>query len=304
MASLFLFEAAIMSPATRKSSAATGYLLDKIHWHICRTAFWTLLATLLSWFVWSWLVASTMTGEELMECLQNGDWWTVLATTQFGHIWLFRLLINLIIGIILWRLDRRFGRRNALQKTLTGLSLMELVSLAGVGHASAGLSPFGPVQLLGDALHLLASAFWPGALVPLAAFLLLLLKTNGPEFIGLAIAVVRRFSASSLMAVAGIALTGLVNSFFMVGSVQALLTTSYGQILISKLLLFSGMIGFGTWNLFWLKPKIAIDLSTVDFVGQTNALRLLLRNVLLEIGLGTLVILIVGLLGITTPPLR
>jgi putative copper export protein len=50
--------------------------------------------------------------------------------------------------------------------------------------------------------------------------------------------VVRRFSASSLIAVAAMALTGLSNSVFMVGSVQGLLTTDYGRLLISKIVLF------------------------------------------------------------------
>ena len=138
--------------------------------------------------------------------------------------------------------------------------------------------------------------------MPLAAFLFLLLKSSQVEVIGLAGPVVRRFSASSLIAVSGMALTGLLNSIFMVGSFRALLTSAYGQILVSKLILFFAMIGFGAWNLFLLKPRIAVELPTVN--AQKSAVHLLLRNVLCEIGLGTLVILIVGLLGITPPPMR
>jgi putative copper export protein len=89
----------------------------------------------------------------------------------------------------------------------------------------------------------------------------------------------------------------------MVGSFRALLTSTYGQVLVCKLILFAAMIGFGAWNLFLLKPRIAIDIPTVNIPEQKSAVRLLLRNVLWEIGLGTLVILIVGLLGIT-PRLR
>jgi copper resistance protein D len=63
----------------------------------------------------------------------------------------------------------------AIYRQLPGvLSVIELVSLAWVGHAAAGPGEFGVVHLLGDALHLLTSAFWPGVLAPLAAFLLLL----------------------------------------------------------------------------------------------------------------------------------
>ena len=302
-ASLLLFEAAILVPVASKPSAGTGHLLDRIHRLTWRTALWTLPVALITWFGWSWLVASTMTGDHLIECLQSGDWLTVLTGTQFGHIWLFRLIVSLVFGIILWIPARPSGRRSFSQTTLAGLSVIELVSLAWVGHAAASPSPFGIVHLLGDALHLLTSAFWPGALVPLAAFLFLLLKSSQFEAIRLAAPVVRRFSASSLIAVAVMASTGLLNAIFMVGSLRALLTSSYGQMLVSKLILFFAMIGFGAWNLFLLKPRIAVELPPVN-LAQKSAVHLLLRNVLCEIGLGTLVILIVGLLGITPPPMR
>jgi putative copper resistance protein D len=186
LAGLFLFEAVIVVPAARKRSANIGHLLGSIHQLTCRTALWTLLVALLSWFGWSWLVASTMTGDDLIECLQSGDWLTVLAGAQFGHIWLFRVIVSLVFGIILWVTARTSGRRSFLQTTLVGLSVIELVSLAWAGHATASPGPFGIVHLLGDALHLLTSAIWPGALMPLAACLFLLLKSSQVEAIGLA----------------------------------------------------------------------------------------------------------------------
>ena len=90
----------------------------------------------------------------------------------------------------------------------------------------------------------------------------------------------------------------------MVGSFQALLTSAYGHLLVSKLILFFAMVGFGAWNLFLLKPRLAVDLTTVNVVQKKRVVRFLLRNVLWEVGLGTVVILIVGLLGITSPPMR
>ena len=303
LASLFLFMAAIVLPATRKSSAAMGDLLDTMQLLTCRTALWTLLVALMSWFGWSWLVASTMTGDDLIETLQSGDWLTVLTGTQFGRIWLFRVIVSMVFGIILLVSRRPPFRRSFLQTTLVGLSATDLVSLAWAGHAAASPGPFRFVHLLGDALHLLTSAFWPGGLVPLAAFLFLLLKSSQVEAVGLAALAVRRFSANSLMAAASMAFTGFSNSIFMVGSFQALLTSAYGQILVSKLILFFAMIAFGAWNLLLLKPRIAAELLTVN-LAQKSAVHFLLRNVLWEIGLGTLVVLIVGLLGITQPPMR
>ena len=303
LASLLLFEAVIVRPAAGKPSAGIGQLLDRIQRLTFRAAWWTLLVAISSWFAWSWLVASTMSGDDLMECLQSGDWWIVLTATQFGHIWLFRMIVSLVFGMVLWVVARKSRRRSFLKTTLAGLSVVQLFSLAWAGHGAASPGPFGVVHLLGDALHLVTAAFWPGALAPLAVFLLLVLKSSQVEAIGLAAPVVRRFSASSLIAVAALALTGLLNGIFMVGSFQALVTSAYGRILVCKVVLFFAMIGFGAINLFLLKPRIAADLPTVH-VAQKNATRLLLRNVLWEIGLGAVVILIVGWLGITPPPMR
>ena len=50
-----------------------------------------------------------------MECLQSGDWWIVLTGTQFGHIWLFRMIVSLVFGIILWLVARKPRRRSFLQ---------------------------------------------------------------------------------------------------------------------------------------------------------------------------------------------
>jgi copper resistance protein D len=304
LASLFLFEIVILHPAARKLSEAHWHLLETSHRLTCRTALWTLLMAFLSWFAWSWLVAASMTGDDLLKCFQSGDWSNVLTGTQFGRLWMFRATVSLVLGIILWAFSRTSGRRDLLLIFLAGLAVIELVSLAWAGHATASPGPPGVVHLLADALHLLASAFWPGALAPLAAFLLQLFNARQIEAIELAAPIVRRFSASSLIAAGSLALTGLSNSIFMVGGIRALLTTTYGQILLSKLVLFSSMICIGAWNLFVLKPRLAVDLATVDLVRQRIDLRSLLQNVLWEIGLGTTVVLIVGWLGITPPPVR
>ena len=104
------------------------------------------------------------------------------------------------------------------------------------------------------------------------------------------------------MAVAVMALTGLLNSIFMVGSFRALLTSAYGQLLVSKLILFFVMVGFGAWNLFLLKPRL--DVPNINVADQESAIRSLIRNVLCEVGLGAAVILIVAALGLTPPPLH
>jgi putative copper resistance protein D len=104
----------------------------------------------------------------------------------------------------------------------------------------------------------------------------------------------------SLFVVGALAATGLTNSYFLVGSLPALVTTTYGRLLMMKLFLFSIMIGFSASNLLRFKPKLA--LANEQTAKQPDALRKLMRNVIAELCLGTLIVLIVGALGATPPP--
>ena len=93
---------------------------------------------------------------------------------------------------------------------------------------------------------------------------------------------------------------GLTNSYFLVGSVPALVTSEYGRLLTLKLFLFFMMIVLGGCNLVRFKPQLAV--SDEQNAQQRNALRKLLRNVIAELCLGTIIVLVVGALGATPPP--
>ena len=304
LAALFLFELVAVAPFARKLPQTIQSPFLSLRRLTRRLAWWTWSIAQISWVAWLWLVTARMSGEDLIACINSDALSTVLFSTQFGHLWLMRLFIGVVFGISLYLPERIFRGRGVLDVSLAWLSCIELVSLAWVGHAVADPGPYGALHLLGDALHLLTSAFWPGALLPLATFFLLLVKSRQIRDLGLAAVVVRRFSTSSLTAVAVMALTGLSNSVFMVGSVQSLLTTDYGHLLISKLILFHLMVGFGAWNLLLLKPRLTVDVPGMNVVDQEETIRSLFRNVLWEIGLGGAVILIVAVLGITSPPLH
>jgi putative copper resistance protein D len=168
--------------------------------------------------VWLWLVTASISGEDSISYISSDALGTVLFLTQFGHLWLVRLIIGIVFGISFWMLERTSRGRSVLAVSLAWFSCIELVSLAWGGHAVAHPGPNGVVHLFGDALHLLTSAFWPGSLMPLATFFFVLLKSNQNGDLGLAAAIVRHFSTSSLIAVAVMVLTGLLNSLFMVGT--------------------------------------------------------------------------------------
>jgi hypothetical protein len=57
-------------------------------------------------------------------------------------------------------------------------------------------------------------------------------------------------------------------------------------------------------NLLLLKPRLAVNVPAMNVADQERTIRSLFRNVLWEIELGGVVILIVALLGITSPPMH
>jgi len=243
-----------------------------------------------------------MTGVDLFAALNPEVWSTILAGTQFGHLWGFRLTIALAFCLSL--VARGRITLTALDSIPAALAVLHLVSLAWAGHASAGTGAYVPIHLVNDAVHLAVAAFWPGGLVPFAALLVRLLKSEHAAVLGVAARLTRRFSTISLLAVAALAVTGSLNSVFLIGEIQAVFTTPYGRLLLAKLVLFAAMVCIGAWNLLVLKPKFVAEVQPENAANQNLAARFLLRNVVCEIGLGTAVFLIVGILGVTPPPMH
>ena len=57
---------------------------------------------------------------------------------------------------------------------------------------------------------------------------------------------------------AALAASGIANSYYLVGTFHALISTEYGRLLLLKLVLFGATIGIGAWNLFLCKSRLAI----------------------------------------------
>src|SRR5438046_10603979 len=87
-----------------------------------------------------------------------------------------------------------------------------LASLAWAGHAGATLGAERPIDLTADAAHLIAAGLWPGGLLPLTLLLVQACRSSELSLLLAAGAIIRRFSALSLLIVAGLAATGLTSS--------------------------------------------------------------------------------------------
>jgi putative copper export protein len=241
-------------------TSRVGAILQRQFDRIIAGAF---LLALLSDIAAFWLIANTLIAET------DADFGTLLTQTQFGRLFLLRLALIIAVGASLFC--------NVRGLTLL-LSVGALGSLAWTGHAAA--SETRSFQIFVDVTHLLSAGIWPGTLLPLTCFLALNEENTQT--------IVKRFSASSLIAVGFLSLSGCANAYFRLGSFNALLTTVYGHVLLLKIALFL-MIAIAARNLY-LVPRF-----------KTSSLPELRRNVLAELILAIGVVLVVGFLGLLAP---
>ena len=94
--------------------------------------------------------------------------------------------------------------------------------------------------------------------------------------------------------------TGIVNSWILVGSLDALFATGYGRLLIVKITLFAVMLSFAAANRFWLTPRLALPLGET----QRDALGRLTHNSAIELALALIIFAIVGILGTMHPAIH
>jgi putative copper resistance protein D len=267
-------------------------------------AVWSGFAAIASGIVWFWIVLARMTGGSLREMPRIDSIGVAITQTQFGRLWTGRLglmLLFTIANLFARRKCRTFlWSSRAWQYAGLSIATTLLASITWAGHAGATIGAERPIHLTVDSAHLIAAGLWPGGLLPLTLVLLQACRSSELSLLLAAGAITRRFSALSLLVVAALAATGLTNSYFLVGSLRALVTTGYGRLLMMKVLLFVIMIGFGACNLLRFKPQLA--LANEQNAKQRDALRKLTRNVIAELCIGTLIVLIVGALGATPPP--
>jgi len=281
------FEVITLGPAGRAGSDDFRELQRRL----LRLVQWSLVAALLSALLWFWLEVANMSGSPPMRAFSVAAWQTVLFETNFGRVWQLRLgLIALAFALIALGLARAQAR-HALIMAVFLISILLLVSLAWVSHAAA--ASVQPLGLLGDALHLCAASVWIGGLLPLAIFL-----TRARASLSLGeqtLPVLQRFSTLSLTCVGVLIASGISNSWLLVGSIHALLTTRYGWLLLAKLATFGILVCLGARNRFVIKTRLTRVSETADLLAQLR------RNVIGETCLALAVVTIVACLGVTPP---
>jgi putative copper resistance protein D len=297
---VFAFECLVAAPAFRASgrdyAEASG-----LRRHFRSLAWTSLVLLLISGAGWLVAVAADISGKPLGLALSQGVVGTVLTETRFGTDWLLRLAIAVLLGVLL---VARRGRwrwiETASRWAVLVLAALILASLAWAGHGAATAGAAGDLHLAGDILHLLAAGTWLGTLPPLALLLNEARCDGSSRWPAVARTATGRYSVLAIASVTALLAGGIINTWFLAGTIPALVGTEYGRLLLAKITLFVAMLIVASVNLLRLTPRLAstAGAATSETAGQLR------RNALIEAALGLAVLGIVGLLGILPPGLH
>jgi len=179
----------------------------------------------------------------------------VILQTHFGTVWLVRMgLIGLLT--LVWVLRRtpapRSGRVLMLSLAVTALIALT-TSLSG--HAADWGDVTMPVLI--DWIHLVAVSVWIGGLFAFGSLVQRLGAAPGTEEgpHGLS-AIGRPFSRMAAYCVFTLVAAGLFNAWLQVGSLQPLVTTSYGLALLAKVCLVGLVLALAAVNRHYFLPLL------------------------------------------------
>lgn len=232
------------------------------------------------------LMLATQTG------LMSGDWhnisdadtWQAVLTTRFGTVWRWEVGFALLSTLAL------LLHGTLRQQLLLISGILQLIALAGVGHAAMRDGLPGFLQQSNHALHLIAAAFWTGGLLPL---LLMMREARQIAFRTDAIRCMMRFSRYGHLAVALALLTGTINSVLIAGSPLKWHATLWIELLVVKVVLVLMMVGIALINRYILVPRFRVAAS--------QAPQLFIRLTQLELLLAMIVVGLVSVFATLSP---
>ncbi len=173
----------------------------------------------------------------------------------------------------------------------TASALVLAITPALGGHAAA--SPrFTSLMIAADWLHVLAGASWLGSLLCVMAIGVPLAMTLDRSERWASIAsLVNAFSPLALMSAGVVVASGVFASWVHLTHLSALWQTTYGKILLVKLVLVAITFGIGAYNFKRVQPQL---------LAEIGALRLR-KSATTELAVGFMILLVTGLLTGVSP---
>ena len=160
-------------------------------------------------------------------------------------------LALLMIGLAAVHLSTDIPKKVVSQSLAVYGGLAVTVSFAVWGHATE-LSPTA-ISLAADAIHATAAALWLGGLVGLV----MVLSVRTPETVRATAGIIGRFSRMAFWSVIALTLAGLTLTITGSGaSLNSILTTTWGQLVLAKISLTLIVVLIAAWNRRTLVPSL------------------------------------------------
>lgn len=176
----------------------------------------------------------------------------MVTNSLFGKVWTYQIILLVLLSVTTTMLVKKNRVQIIFWWTSLFLTCGFLMAKSFISHAFSADRPYLSITM--DFLHLLGASIWVGSLM--AMIMLLPLnkiedcKTSYKEMI-------RSFFKWGVMMVLVLAFTGIYSSLLNVTTLDSLVTTNYGRVLFTKIVLFLIMLGFALFN--FLKGKTNKD---------------------------------------------
>ncbi|MFC0338071.1 putative copper resistance protein D [Kushneria avicenniae] len=200
----------------------------------------------------------------------------VATKTLVGSAWIWQLAAFLVLGLVLIVPGMRCPAGIAIATSLM------LATLTVSGHTAMHEGAIGVLHRFNDWGHLLAGGFWLGALVPVV---MLLGQLRQPSRRLGAIDALIRFSTAGHLAVAVALLTGVVNTWLVVGTWPPDPDVLYQRALWLKVAMVGILIMMAIYNRYRLVPRLSRETDALDTLRRVS-----IMEIVLLIGVVTLVV--------------
>lgn len=213
----------------------------------------------------------------------------VLTTGSWGTGWVSQTLVAFMVLALSWLFRAARGR---VRWTVALGVLALLIAQAGMGH---GVDPFWTPTALGRVVHfghLVGAGIWMGTLAVLALAVIPSLAAAAQH--RPLVSLLADFSKLARTGVLLLVVSGVVAAWTYTNTLSDLWLTTWGRLLLAKLLLLAGVAMVGFWNWRVLTPRL--DADAPDAAVQLR------RAVALELSLAMFLIAVTALLvGVGTP---
>ena len=210
--------------------------------------------------------------------------------TAFGTTWLIRMIITIILlGIWFW-MERKPHLSPKKHIPMLAASLVLIFTTTMMGHGAA-TELTAPIIL--DYVHNLLASVWIGGVI-FFGFVLLptLASLDGIQKAKVTLAMLPRYSGMITIALGILIITGPTLLWFLESDVESLTNSTYGSLIIAKIMLAIVLIGFGAFYQFKIQSQAERNLKS----GKTFTFNKLSKPLKAEAMVGIALLGVVALL--------